>query len=81
VSGIAAAGQRVAVVRIDHDVGFDRRLGQFLDEQRHAVGFGDDLIPERIGQRLVAVAPFRNSLSIDFVRLAGKLPPSPRVRS
>ena len=33
---------------------FEHRLGQFLDEQRHAVGALDDLLEQRLRQRLAA---------------------------
>ena len=48
------AGQHVAVARIDQQVRLQDRLGQLLDEQRHAVGPGDDLLDHLERQRLAA---------------------------
>ena len=45
-SRAAAAGRRARSgrLRLATSAGFEHRLGQLLDEQRHAVGLGDDLV-------------------------------------
>ena len=55
VAGMANGGsgpQRVAVARVPEQAGLEHRLGQLLDEQRHAVGLGDDLISTSAGSGL-----------------------------
>ena len=37
------AGELIAVAGVREQAGFEHRLGQLLDEQRHAVGLGYDL--------------------------------------
>ena len=50
VAGIASAGaadaQLIAVAAIDEDVGFENRLGEFLDEEGDPVGARDDLVEQ-----------------------------------
>ncbi len=33
------------------------RLGEFLNEQRHPIGFGDDLIKDRLGEGFASCDP------------------------
>ena len=51
------AGQLVAVAGIREQARFQHRLGQLLDEQRHAVGARHDLLDDLGRQRLVARDP------------------------
>ena len=48
------AGQLVAVAGVGEQAGFEHRLGQLLDEQRHAVGARHDLLEDLGRQRLAA---------------------------
>ena len=48
------AGQLVAVAGVREQARFQHRLGQLLDEQRHAVGARHDLVQHLAGQRLAA---------------------------
>ncbi len=45
--------ERIALVGLAEDAALDQRAGQFLDEQRHAICAREDLIDDRVGQRLV----------------------------
>ena len=54
----AAPVELVAVAGIGEQAGLEHRLGQLLDEQRHAVGARDDLLEHLGRQRLVARDPF-----------------------
>ena len=47
----------VAVARIPEIGGFQDRLGQLLDKQRHAVGLEQDLFQQIRGQRLAVGEP------------------------
>ena len=51
------AGQLVVVARVREQARFEHRLGQLLDEQRHAVGLGHDLRRDLVRQRLVPDHP------------------------
>jgi hypothetical protein len=46
------AGQLVAVARVPEEAGLEHRLGQLLDEQRHAVGLGHELRGDLVRQGL-----------------------------
>ena len=48
------ADENVAVAFLRQQPGLQDRLGQFLDEQRHAIGPGQDLREHFCGQRLAA---------------------------
>ena len=48
------AGVLVAVACILEPAGFQDRLREFLEEERHSVGLGQDLPEQVIGQRLAA---------------------------
>ncbi len=50
-------GQLVVVARVREQARFEHRLGQLLDEQRHAVGLGHDLRRDLVRQRLVPDHP------------------------
>src|SRR6266516_4096644 len=43
---------------------FEHHLGQFLDEQRHAVGAGENLVHHLLGQRLAAGDPLDYGRSV-----------------
>ena len=51
-------GQLVMIARVPKQTRFEHRLGQLLDEQRHAVGLGHDLRRDLVRQRLVPNHPF-----------------------
>ena len=51
------AGQLVAIAGVREQARFQHRLGQLLDEQRHAVGARHDLLDDLGRQRLVAGDP------------------------
>ena len=50
---VEPAGQDPAIAPIGQEIRIQHRLGQLLDEQRHALGLGHDLVGERCGQGLV----------------------------
>ena len=50
-------GQLVTIAGIGQQARFQHRLGQLLDEQRHAVGARHDLLDDLRRQRLVARDP------------------------
>ena len=43
-------GENVTSLLLGKKVGFEHRLGQLLDEQRHAVGLDDDLLDDFLGK-------------------------------
>ena len=48
------AVEGVAVRLFGQETGFQHGLGEFLDEQRHPVGLGDDLVEHFVGQGFAA---------------------------
>jgi hypothetical protein len=55
--GACPSGILPTVAGIPEVGGFEDRLGQLLDEQRHAVGLAEDLFQQIRGQRLAAAEP------------------------
>ncbi len=55
--GAGAPGIFPAIAGVSKVAGFEDRPGQFLDEQRHAVGLAEDLLEEVRRQRLAARKP------------------------
>ena len=45
--------QLEAIAAVDQHAALQHRLGQLLDEQRHAIGLGDDLLEHLVGKRLL----------------------------
>jgi hypothetical protein len=77
------SGELVAVAGETQEAGFEDRLGQLFDEQRHAVGLLEDLVEDLPGQQLVAADPFDQSRALAPVepvepQLGDVLPPDPR---
>ena len=48
------AVENVTIARVTQQLRLQHRLGQLLDEQRHAVGVSQDLLEHLLGQRLAA---------------------------
>jgi aryl carrier-like protein len=61
--------QRQAAATLLEDPHLEHGLGQFLDEQRHAVGLGEDLLQHFVGKRFVARQGLHHGLA--------RLPPNP----
>ena len=59
-SGSSAPPSSIAVAVLDQDVAFKNRLCELLDEQRVAVGLGDNLV-HHFGRQRVAVGDLRNN--------------------
>jgi hypothetical protein len=49
--------QLVTIAGVREQTGFQHRLSQLLDEQRHAIGARHDLLDDLCGQRLLARDP------------------------
>ena len=67
-SGGSGPSSIVAVARVAQQTRLQHRLGELLDEQRHAVGARHDLLQHLRRQRLAAGDPCHHRRAVDAAR-------------